>query len=677
MHRIRCGTPPRGTLPGEARLHAWALARLLSALALLAAALPCGAAAALELGALTLHPCPARGFWCGSLERPLDPTHPRGEHIGIAFEVHLHTAPGPARGLLVGAEGGPGFPSTGEREAYLTLLGPLSARYDLLLMDYRGTGHSAAVNCPALEHAPKLTVEAIGACGESLGPKAGLYGTGLAADDLSALLQALAAPRIDLYGNSYGTFFAQTFVLRHPDQVRTVILDGAYPLDGPDEAWYPHYAPAVRLKFERACARDPLCAQQPGRTLERIGAALNRLRRAPFAARAPDADGTQRDFTADGTALAVVMFGSAPARGSVRELDAAARAFTAGDRAPLLRLMAESVAGVESREPEPQVTRYSAGLAAAVMCTDAPQVFDMSLPPPARRADRDRRIAARERSHPDAYAPFTFAEFRGMPPDYAFLDQCIAWPVTHSPALPLVPPGRPYPDLPVLVISGDLDSMTPIADAQQVVQRFPRAQHLVIVNGFHVNALRGRSDCAARVVRSFIATLGPGDTRCASAGPPLPLVPVFARRSAELAPLRNTGGSAEPQRLRIAHAALLTAGDVLIRLESNTSGHGLGLRGGEFTVTDAPAGRLIRLHGLRWTDDVSVSGELRLGAAGSVAGALEVAAANGVRGVLQLARPAGSAEIAGSAETAGPAGPVRIEGVLGGQRIRAEAPAFT
>jgi pimeloyl-ACP methyl ester carboxylesterase len=68
----------------------------------------------------------------------------------------------------------------------------------------------------------------------------------LAADDLAAILGALGSKPIDLYGDSYGTFFEQVFAVCHPDVLRSVILDGAYPMDGAEHAWYPNYAPGRR-----------------------------------------------------------------------------------------------------------------------------------------------------------------------------------------------------------------------------------------------------------------------------------------------------------------------------------------------------------------------------------------------------------------------------------------------
>jgi len=53
------------------------------------------------------------------------------------------------------------------------------------------------------------------------------YGTGAVADDLADILRALHTPPVDLYGDSYGTYAAQSFAFRHPSMVRAVVLDGA------------------------------------------------------------------------------------------------------------------------------------------------------------------------------------------------------------------------------------------------------------------------------------------------------------------------------------------------------------------------------------------------------------------------------------------------------------------
>ncbi len=301
----------------------------------------------------------------------------------------------------------------------------------------------------------------------------------------------------------------------------------------PDYPWYPSYAPAMRDKFDIACRRFEPCARLTGSSIEHIRPVLEELRSRPIPARAPDGDGKERRFTADASQLAIVMYGGAPAFATVRELDAAARAFAAGDRPPLLRLMAETITAVDSRDPTGDAAKWSAGLAAAVMCQDPPQIFDMRLPPPLRVADRDRAVAERQRAFPDTYAPFTIDEYRGMPLDYSFIDQCVEWPVAPSshPASQVVAAKPHYPDVPALIVSGELDNITTLADGAAVAGAFTHGIQIRIANSFHVNALpHARSVCGASIVRRFIETLAPGDIACAANVPPLRLVPRFARQ---------------------------------------------------------------------------------------------------------------------------------------------------
>jgi pimeloyl-ACP methyl ester carboxylesterase len=641
---------------------------------------PRAAVDARTFGSLTLHRCPDVDAYCGNLERPLDPqTAAAGGNgnparITIHFEFYPHTGhrPGtaPPEATLVASEGGPGYPATLSRDDYLALFAPLRENRDLLLMDNRGTGRSGALNCAALQSAPSWTVEGVAACGRTLGPGAPLYSTAFAADDLAAVLDALKIAHIDLYGDSYGTYFAQVFALRHPERLRTLVLDGAYPLDGPDYAWYPNYAPAMREKFNAACRRDAVCAELPGTALEHLQPALSALRAAPFPAAARDGDGRDRAFRADASALATVMFAGAPALVTLRELDAAARAFTDGDRLPLLRLMAETYSSVDSRDPSEDPRKWSAGLAAAVMCHDPPQIFDMRLPPEARAEQRDQLIAARERTAPGTYAPFTIDEYRGMPLDYSFIDECVAWPVApaNDPAGHVVADNARYPEIPTLVLSGELDDITSVADGAAVARAFPRARQVVIENGLHVNALpRSRSDCGAVLVRRFIATQNAGNTACAHEVPPLRLVPQFARHAAEVtraAP--RTGNAANDRELMIAHAALLTVGDVLARVEENSSGSGKGLRGGSFLIVEHGVNVHVSLYRVRWTEDLSVSGavERSPGRAATVRARIRIDGVDGEAGELQFGWREGSAHALAT-----------IRGSIDGHRLVAAARA--
>ncbi len=638
------------------------------------------AAQTLRVGTLTLQRCSTPAPWCGSLDRPLDPTGRLPDRIQIYFEFYPHTAPGRAQGTLVASEGGPGYPATESRQEYLALYAPLRATRDVLLMDNRGAGRSAPIDCRPLQTDPAITEENIGACAAQLGERAALYSDAMATDDLAALLDALQLGPIDLYGDSSGTFFAQMFAVRHARRVRSLVLDGAYPLNAQGYAWYPNYAPAMRSKFNLACERSAACRDLPGTALERLERLLQSLRRNPFEATAAAGNGQPVHFEANATQLAIVMFGSSPAYTSLRELDAAARAFIDGDRLPLLRLMAETQVSVDSRDATRSPAQFSAGLAAVVMCHDAPQIYDMSEPVAVRITHRDALIAQRERLQPQLYAPFTFAEYRRMPLDYAFLDECARW--------PRMPPGgsgspqdvqrMPIPDVTTLVISGDLDNMTPVADGALAAAKFARGVQVVVPNGLHVNALpHARSGCPAQIARHFIATGQTGETGCLQDIPEIRLLPQFARHFDQLPPATAvTGNSANETQLRAASAAVLTIADVIDRLGVNTSGRGVGLRGGSFSlarpepqaggalVTDG-ASYHITLREVRWTEDLRVSGEVDWpGRSGAGHAELQLRGAPAASGSLQIRWSEGLAQAEAS-----------INGQLGGAQVAAAAAA--
>jgi pimeloyl-ACP methyl ester carboxylesterase len=626
-------------------------------------------AATLKVGSLTLRRCAPAGAWCGTLERALDPRGLVPGSLQVYFEYYRHSAAGPARGTLVASEGGPGYPATGSRESYLALYGPLRSTHDVLLMDNRGTGRSGAVNCPELQRAPLLTVANVAACGRLLGARAPLYSTTLASDDLAALLDALAIGRVDLYGDSYGTFFAQVFAVRHPGRLRSLVLDGAYPLAGGEYAWYPGYAPAMRDKFNLACQRSPACSRYPGSSMSHIEPALRQLRAHPFSAQARDLSGRLRRFTADASQLALVLFAGAPARASIREADAAARALVEGDQQPLLRLMAESQTAVDSRDEQQAPAAYSSGLAAAVMCQDAPQIYDMSLPTDARLADRARALALRQEAAPQTYAPFTIDEYRRMPLDYAFIDECVQWPAAPAghPAGRLADGPVTYPRVPTLVVSGDLDNMTPVADGAVAAANFPLGRQVVLRNSLHVNALpHARSECGATLVRRFLDGLEPGDTSCAQGVAEIRLVPRFARHLHELEPAAAAAGNAATvEQLRAVSAALLSAGDAMIRAPDVAPGAGAGLRGGTFAVREIRGTYQLTLWRVRWTEDLEVSGSVEFPRyRGAATARLRVHGGKDLEGMLEAAWQEGAPEAR-----------ARVHGLLGGHAVEAELSA--
>ena len=179
------------------------------------------------------------------------------------------------------------------------MYGPLLRRRNLLLVDQRGTGRSQALNCPALQDLKIAYNVAAGRCGRSLGARADDYTTALSADDLAAVIARLGLGTVDVYGDSYGTFFAQVFTGRHPTQVRSLVLDSAYPAYG-ESAWYPTQAPAMRRAFDLACRRSAACRNGGGRSCPTLRRVLTKVRAHPWRGVSHDADGRRARVTVNG-----------------------------------------------------------------------------------------------------------------------------------------------------------------------------------------------------------------------------------------------------------------------------------------------------------------------------------------------------------------------------------------
>ena len=254
-----------------------------------------GAAAAsppatIVVGGLTLDYCNSDyDGYCGSIVQPLDPlTHLPGS-ISIGFEFYPRFDQAHAGlGTILPQEGGPGYSSTGTRDAYVPLFTPLRNHRDILIVDKRGTGTSGPLDCPALQAGTGNYAAALAACGRQLGKSAWYYGSALAAADVVAVLDALAIDRVDYYGDSYGTYFGQTMAARFPTRLRSIVLDSAYPVRPPD-AWFPTDWTTARDGYDLVCTRSVSCQQLGHQSTALLTRLLNAVRRHPIGGWAPAA----------------------------------------------------------------------------------------------------------------------------------------------------------------------------------------------------------------------------------------------------------------------------------------------------------------------------------------------------------------------------------------------------
>jgi len=185
---------------------------------------------------------------CGYVQTLLDHANPEGPTIELAVAILKSSGPNPAPDPLFIAQGGPGG-STIETYANLLLANnKLVSDRDIVLFDQRGTKFSRPnLYCEEIDQLIADTVEqdlsdeesqaladqAFEQCQIRLSSRENIdlaaFNSQQNADDIEAILQALGYGKINLYGVSYGTLLALHFMDRHPDSLRSVILDAVVP----------------------------------------------------------------------------------------------------------------------------------------------------------------------------------------------------------------------------------------------------------------------------------------------------------------------------------------------------------------------------------------------------------------------------------------------------------------
>ncbi len=431
-------------------------------------------------------------------------------HDAVRFEYYPRSDTSlPQLGTVVAAEGGPGYSTTDSRESYLDLFAPLQDRRALLLVDQRGTGLSDPFLCPAAQVYDGNWIANAAACGAQLGQRSDLYTSAAAARDLKAVLDSIGVTQIDLYGDSYGSFFSQAFAVRYPALLRTLVLDATYPISNLDPL-YRTSATRLRENLALFCARSlATCPTTPGDMVGLVDRVLARIRANPVTTSAPD--GTGRETTVVFTPRKVldVLLYTDGTPGWIREAPAALAAFLAGNQRPLGRLVAESAIDPAAADaprrpgglrPRAEIRSFSEGAYLAYACTDYPAIWNKQASFSTRASQYAATLAGLPAS---TFAPWRTAEFADS--DFFVYEYCLNWPAPGVPEPPF-PTGGRYPNVPTLVLNGDLDIRTDVYQARAVAGNFPRSTYLEVPNIGHVTALyrrrrlRGRDRPAIRRV---------------------------------------------------------------------------------------------------------------------------------------------------------------------------------
>ena len=459
-----------------------------------------------QLGSVTLAACelaqPNSGLsteaWCTAFPVAENRADPHSRVITLKLAVLRSSAQLPSKDMLVFLAGGPGQAATDSAGQIASMLEPLRAHRDVLLLDQRGTGGSNALNCKGSDDtatqddsngfdADKLR-HSVADCLKQLSDRADprYYTTTVAAQDLEDVRKAFGSPQFDLVGVSYGTRMAQRYLMRYPGAVRSVILDSVVPnSQALGEDFARNLDDALKAQFAR-CTAEPACKQHfgdPDQTLYQLRDAL-RANPHQVSFRDPESYRTvKRVLNEDSLAGVVRMFAYTPATAALLPLsiDAAAH----GDVGPLL-----GQAKILSGDLDDLM---GSGMQYSVICSED---ADLLVPRP---QDADTIL--------------------GTHMIEALKAVCSVWPKGARPAnfhQPL------KTSTPVLLLAGQYDPVTPPRYAEEVAAGLPNARVLVLKGQGHSVMATG---CMPQLVKHFVEKLDPKtlDAKCLDQLQPTPI----------------------------------------------------------------------------------------------------------------------------------------------------------
>ncbi len=415
--------------------------------------------------------------YCGTFSVPENRAAPTGRKIAlnvawIAPDSPADTQPDP----VVFLAGGPGQSAVESYPLLSPVFADVNKKRGVLLIDQRGTGKSNPLNCPQDEAAadPATPAEAVAQmealtrrCIDELSRRADLsrYTTTDAVADLEDVRKAIGAPAYNLVGVSYGTRVAQQYALRHPATARTLTLDSPVPNTlGLGNIFARNLDDALAAQFA-LCRESPACAKKMGDPRAELQTLLDRLRAQPVRVAYRDAStGEEKTETLTASTVAglVRMYAYMPAAAAL--LPQIIHEANQGRHAGLMAL-----AGMLKGETKDAMAM---GMQMSVVCTE-----DAASMVP-RDADTD-TVLGNEIT-------------RGM------ASACTLWPKGAKPAdfnTPL------KGDLPVLVLAGEFDPVTPPRYGEEIVKTLPRSRLLVMKGQGHGVLAAG---CMPKLFAQFV-----------------------------------------------------------------------------------------------------------------------------------------------------------------------------
>jgi pimeloyl-ACP methyl ester carboxylesterase len=466
--------------------------------ALLAGALTL-AAAALPAAQLPLAPCRLPGLdeeaRCGTFAVPENRAAPNGRTLRIPLVVIPATGEATSDPIVYVA-GGPGDSSIRGAAGMAHAFASLRDSRDLLLVDTRGIGGDDRLFCAELAERGNLQgfydeflpPEKVARCRARLAARYDLtqFTTSAGVDDLEAVRRALGYGKLNLFGVSYGTRFVLDFLRRHPGSVRTATLVG---VDPPTEHGPLNFARFAQQALDATfadCAGEPACAAAFPDLPGALARALERLDQGPVAVTLADPESgapipLEIHRAAFAQSLRYMLYQPPTALLVPLAVHEAGR----GNFAPIAEnaLLFFQMAAAD----------FADGYYLSATCgEDVPFIADAAIP---------------------AAVEGTFlGDFRIRQQRAA----CAAWV-----AMPRDPDFvRPVAsEVPVLLLSGERDPVTPAHLGEQALATLPNGLHLVLPDANHDYAGLVGADCPDRIAAAFVAAGAARglDTSCVAA----------------------------------------------------------------------------------------------------------------------------------------------------------------
>ena len=433
---------------------------------------------------LALEPCRLDGLGvearCGRLRVFEDRDARRGREIELRVAVIPALAAAPRPDPLFILVGGPGQAATEAGAQLADALLAVRRRRDIVLVDQRGTGQSHALTCesdgerPLAELlAPQSDVDKARACQAGLDADTTFYATPLAMDDLDDVRAALGYEHINVWGGSYGTRAALVYLRAHPERVRSVVLDGSAPF----ALRLPLY---VARDAERAlgllyadCERDVACNTRFPEARRRFSELLGGLGPSGAEARYEhprSAAAESLHIDRAGLASVVRNLLYVPQLGALLPL--AVEQALQGDFGTFIAAADAFARGVQ----------ISSGMFLSVVCAEDVPRFGAS--------------EVEEQTRGTFLGGDWLGEVRAA---------CDAWPAARLPESYFEPVRS---DTPSLLLSGNLDPVTPPSWGEQVARELSRSRHIVVPGAGHGASSLG---CVPGLIADFLETLTPNE----------------------------------------------------------------------------------------------------------------------------------------------------------------------